>query len=470
MVGIVSFGAYVPFNRMDRKRIGEATGDPTAPGEKAVANYDEDSVSMAVEASMDCLTGLSASDVRNLYFASTTAPYREKQSVSTIAAALDIPMEARAMDFTGSLRAGSGALLAGFDAVKAGAGPVLVACSDCRLGAPQSQWEQIFGDGAAAFLLGEDGIIASLEGSKSSVAEIYSQWTPDKGDHVMSWEERFYITQGYNRFVGGTVKALLEEKGLAPGDIAKIVLYGPNPRYQMALAQSMGFSIAQIQDTLFLTVGLSGASNVPMMLAAALEEAKPGDYILAATFGEGCDALLFRATDALGSLPPRRGISGFLKSGKNTMRYNTYLKWRQLLVTEPPRRPDPTRPSAPAMFRERRKKYAFYGSRCLACGTPQFPPQRICVHCQAKDNMEEYSFVKKPAVVATYTVDYLTFSQDPPAVFAVVDFEGGGRMICEMTDCDISKIDIGMEVEMSFRRLFEAGGISNYFWKARPKR
>jgi len=146
------------------------------------------------------------------------------------------------------------------------------------------------------------------------------------------------------------------------------------------------------------------------------------------------------------------------------------LKWRQLLVTEPPRRPDPTRPSAPAMFRERRKKYAFYGSRCLACGTPQFPPQRICVHCQAKDNMEEYSFVKKPAVVATYTVDYLTFSQDPPAVFAVVDFEGGGRMICEMTDCDISKIDIGMEVEMSFRRLFEAGGISNYFWKARPKR
>jgi uncharacterized OB-fold protein len=232
----------------------------------------------------------------------------------------------------------------------------------------------------------------------------------------------------------------------------------------------MGFTLPQIQDSLFMTVGIAGAANMPMMLAAALEEASPGDYILAATFGEGCDALLFRVTENAGSLPPRRGVGGYVNSKKNTLSYHTYLKWRQIIETEPPRRPDPAKPSAPAMFRERSKKYAFYGSRCRACGTPQFPPQRVCVHCQAKDQMDPYCFAGRPARVATYTVDYLTFSQDPPAVFAVVDFEGGGRMICEMTDCDITKIDIGMEVEMSFRRLYEAGGISNYFWKARPKR
>jgi 3-hydroxy-3-methylglutaryl CoA synthase len=470
MVGIVSFGGYVPFNRLDRRRITEATGDPAAPGEKAVANFDEDSVSMAVEASLDCLSGFSAGDVMNVYFSSTTAPNREKQSASTVAAALNTPANARTVDFAGSLRAGSGAMLAGFDAVKAGAGKVLVTCSDCRLGAPQSQWEQTCGDGAAAFLLGEGWVIATLEGSRSAAAEILSQWRSDKDSYIASWEERFYITQGYNSFVKDTVGSLLKEKSLEPKDIAKLVLYGPSPRHQAALAQAMGFTLPQIQDSLFMTVGIAGAANMPMMLAAALEEASPGDYILAATFGEGCDALLFRVTENAGSLPPRRGVGGYVNSKKNTLSYHTYLKWRQIIETEPPRRPDPAKPSAPAMFRERSKKYAFYGSRCRACGTPQFPPQRVCVHCQAKDQMDPYCFAGRPARVATYTVDYLTFSQDPPAVFAVVDFEGGGRMICEMTDCDITKIDIGMEVEMSFRRLYEAGGISNYFWKARPKR
>jgi len=202
MIGIVSFGGYVPFNRMERKRITEVTGEPAAPGEKAVANYDEDSVSMAVAASLDCLSGFSAHDVGNLYFASTSAPNREKQSASTVAAALDMPVNARTLDFAGSLRAGSGAMLAGFDAVKAGAGKVVVACSDCRLGAPQSQWEQTCGDGAAAFLLGDDQVIATLEGGKSASAEILSQWRSNNDKYIASWEERFYITQGYNVLSG----------------------------------------------------------------------------------------------------------------------------------------------------------------------------------------------------------------------------------------------------------------------------
>lgn len=469
MAGIISYGAYVPFNRLERSRITEATGNPAAPGEKAVASYDEDSVSMAVEASLDCLTGFKAEGLKNLYFATTSPPYLEKQSASTIAAALGTPLFTRTMDFSGSLRSGSGALLAGLDAVKSGAGTVLVACSDCRPAAPEGQWEQICGDGAAAFLLGEENVIATLEGSLSTSSEIMSQWRASGAEFISSWEDRFYVTQGYNSLVRETVSALLAEKGLTPGEIARLVLYGPNPRYQMSLAQSMGFTLDKLQDSLFLTVGIAGAANVPMMLAASLEAAKPGDYILAVTFGEGCDAILFRAAEKLADLTPRRGVSGHVASKKN-MKYHTYLKWGKVLEAEPPRRPDPIRPSAPAMFRERRKKYSFFGSKCTECQTPQYPPQRVCVHCRAKDRMEEYCFADKPAVVATYTIDHLTFSQDPPAVFAVVDFQGGGRMICEMTDCDTSKIDIGMSVEMSFRRIYEAGGICNYFWKARPKR
>lgn len=470
MLGIVAFGAYIPYNRMERKRYQEFFGEPAPPGEKAVANYDEDSVSMAVEASRDCLLGAEPGDIKALYFSSTTSPYREKLSATTLAAALGAPDSTRTGDFSGSLRAGSGALLAGFDASASSCGNVLVAVSECRLGAPQSQWEQIAGDGAAAFLLGHENLVASLEGQASVPMEMLSQWRDRDEKFVRGWEERFYVSQGYNKAVKSAVGKLLAEKGLTPGDIAKLVLYGPNPRYQMALAKAMGFDLARLQDSLFATSGLAGAANAPMMLVAALEEAKPGDLILMATFGEGSDALLFKVTENINTLAPRRGIKGHLASKKNTMSYNAYIKWRQLMEYEPPRRPDFIRPSAPAMYREQKKKYAFYGSRCTSCGTPQFPRQRVCVHCQAKDQMEDYPFAAREARVATFAVDYLTFSQDPPTVLAVVDFEGGGRLLCEMTDCDVSNIHIGMELEMSFRKLYTAGGVHNYFWKARPKR
>ena len=106
----------------------------------------------------------------------------------------------------------------------------------------------------------------------------------------------------------------------------------------------------------------------------------------------------------------------------------------------------------------------------MACKTPQYPRQRICVHCRAKDQMEPYSFLGKNAKIKTFAVDHLTYSKDPPMTFAVVDFEGGVRVIFEMTDCVPDSVDIGTEVDFTFRKLFEAGGIKNYFWKAIPKR
>ncbi len=75
-----------------------------------------------------------------------------------------------------------------------------------------------------------------------------------------------------------------------------------------------------------------------------------------------------------------------------------------------------------------------------------------------------------PATIATFTVDRLAFSPSPPMVVAVLDFEGGGRFPCELTDVDPRAVKIGDRVEMTFRRLLTAGGVHNYFWKARPVR
>ena len=171
MVGIVAYGVYVPRYRISRKTISEATGLAKAgslPGEKAIANYDEDSLTMAVAAGIDCLKGADRAGVDGLYFASTTSPYRERESAAIIATALDLSPNIRTADFSDSLKAGTGAILSACDSVKArGVENILVCASDCRLGKPGSSQEMVFGDGAAAFLLGSNGVIASLEGSYS---------------------------------------------------------------------------------------------------------------------------------------------------------------------------------------------------------------------------------------------------------------------------------------------------------------
>jgi hydroxymethylglutaryl-CoA synthase len=91
-IGIRAYGVYIPRYRLSRKTISAAMGwlSPGAlPGEKAVTNYDEDSLTMAVAAGINCLKGADRSVVDSLYFASTTFPYREKESATIITTALD---------------------------------------------------------------------------------------------------------------------------------------------------------------------------------------------------------------------------------------------------------------------------------------------------------------------------------------------------------------------------------------------
>jgi uncharacterized OB-fold protein len=226
---------------------------------------------------------------------------------------------------------------------------------------------------------------------------------------------------------------------------------------------------AQLADPLALTVGQTGAAHAGLMLANVLAQAKPGALVLVVGAADGADAILFRTTDAVAVQRQPRSVGRLIES-KGDVGYGAYLKWREILPTEPPRRPDPERPAGPPMLRAERWKFAFVGSRCTACGTAQLPPQRVCVKCGARDQMEPHPFADAKARIATLTLDRLAFSPNPPTVNVVVDFEGGGRFICEMADCEPERVRIGDEVEMTFRRLYTAGGVHNYFWKARPKR
>ena len=472
MVGVTSYGAYIPFYRLSRAEIARAWGGAEVPGEKAVANYDEDSLTMAVAAARDCTRGIDPESIEGLYFASTTSPYKEKQSAATIATVLGLNREAFTMDFSGSLRGGTNAMRAAMDAVNSGsAKSVLVCASDVRLGHPMGGSEMAFGDGATALLIGDTGVIAEIEGSYTLYNELQDVWRSDRDLFVRSGEERFIMEEGYTRVVLEAVSAALKRFNLSPKDFSKAAFNSPNPRQLGAVARKLGFDLkTQVQDTLHSSVGETGTAMSLMYLVAALEEAKGGDRILLAGYGNGCDVSSLKVTDEIEEVRDRRGIKRHLASKRMISGYNKYLRWRELIDVQPPPRPpiEFRQPSPAAQWRENQGELRLRGTKCKSCGTPQYPPQRICMSCKTKDEFEYYSFLDKKAKVFSFSHDYVMETVDPPVTVTVVDFEGGGRIMCDMTDRDPEEARVGMAVEMTFRRLYYVGGIYNYWWKCRP--
>ena len=452
--------------------MGASTEGWNSRTERSVANFDEDSVSMAVAAGLDCLSGRDRQDIDGLLFATTTPPYAEKGCASIIATALDLRRDIFTADITDVLRSGATALKQALDSVAAGsAGQVLVIASDNRQGAPKGEAERNSGDGAAAFIVARDGVIAEHEGSFSLSENMMDVWRSAGDQFVRSWEDRFAIEEGLERILGDAIAGFMERQGLSARDVTKLALYAPDGRRHAQLARQFGFAPEQVQDGMFGRLGNTGAAFVPMLLASALEDAVSGQLIVAASYGDGSDVLGFRVTAQAGSEQPRHGVSGFLSSGQPLDSYETYARWRDVWLTDAAsRRPQAQSPSVSALWREGDRNVRFYGATCNQCGFVQYPPQRVCVKCQARDDSTPLRLSDRPGKVFTYSMDYLAGTTDTPLVIAVVDFDGGGRALCMITDRELDEIKIGMTVEMSFRKLRVVNGIHNYYWKAVPQR
>ena len=470
MIGIKSFGAYIPVYRLSASELARAWGGRGGRGEIAVANYDEDSITMAVEAAIDCLNGMDLAIPDGLYFASTTPPYSEKLSASIVAAATDLRDELFTLDIGNSLRSETGAVKAACDAIKGGSAKnILVTAADCRLAPPASEFESVFGDGAAAFLIADEDVAVAIEDSYSISSDFVDVWKRAEDPYIRTWEDRFILEHGYREKLGIAISALLKKTGLSVKDFAKVVYYAPDARSHQRMIKQLKLAPEQVQAPMFDAVGNTGAAFAPMMLVAALEEAKPGDRILWANYGDGADAFVLQVTDQIEKVRGRRGIKRHLESKMQIHNYEKYVRFRNLMQGEADRRPQYIS-SLPMIWRDRKQVLPLHGGRCRNCGNIQFPIQRICAYCQAKDNYEEVRLADKTATVFTFSMDERAVEVDPPRVWTISDFDDGGRIYCTMTDRDTEKIDIGMQVEMTFRKIHEGAGVHNYFWKCRPAR
>lgn len=468
MRGVIAYGAYVPYHRLQKAAITAALGTGGGKGTRSVASYDEDATSMAVEAARVALR--SAGDVApaGLTFATTTPPYLDKTNATVIHAALNLPSRVFAGDTGGAPRSVNAALRAALNGTR----PELVVAADVRTGLPGSSDEANAGDAAVAWLIGSDDdgpVVAEWLGGASATAEFLDRWRLPGWDHSRVWEERFG-EHAYLPLVTEAASAAFKEVGLEPSDVDVVVLAGLHSRAVRGAANAAGVGGARIADDLTTTVGNTGTPHAGLVLASVLDEAEPDQTIMVIHLADGVDVGFLRTTDALvehrSSLPVATQVAG----GNDGLPYASFLTWRGLLDREPPRRPDPEPPYAPPAYRRDDWKYGFVGSKDRSSGAVHLPPQRVSVKGGAVDEMDPIPMADVPATVATFTIDRLAYSLSPPTIAVVIDFDGGGRFTCELTDADPSEVQIGTRVQMTFRRLYTARGIHNYFWKAKPIR
>jgi hydroxymethylglutaryl-CoA synthase len=438
-----------------------------------VASHDEDTSTLGVEAARLALRSTPELSPEALWFSTANPAYLDKTNATILHAALRLSSTVPAFDFGGALRSGIGAL----QTALTNRGTVMVVAADARNGLATSADESVGGDAAAAIVVGDSGaggdVIAEWIGSGSATDEFLDRWRLPGDQRSKLWEERF----GENRYLDLGREAwerALKEVGRTGNDIDQVVISGMHTRANKGLVRHLGLREGALRDDLAGTVGQAGAAHPALLLAAALEDecAAHGDVgsdriIAVVHLADGADVMLFRTTSALASFRPARTVAAQIEHG-GRVAYGKFLSWRKMVDVEPPRRPEPQRVSSSAAWRSEAWKFGFVGSRDRSSGAIHMPPARVSMKGGATDDMEPLPMADARGTVVTFTVDRMVFSPSPPVIFAVVDFDGGGRFPVELTDLDDGVLAIGDRVEMTFRRLFTADGIHDYFWKAKP--
>lgn len=461
MVGIIDYSTYTPSYRLARNLIAEQWGTRSIGGVKAVANYDQDALTMAFEVVWNLVErDQTTAQHDGLYFASTTAPYWQRASSSFIAAACDLPDEIEAVDFGGSLRCGIAALRAASNAVVAGARrKVLVAVSDVRDAAPESIEEQQFGDGAAALSVGSEGVIAEVIAHASRSDDFLDEWRRDKDLYVSSLGSRYSMDRGYIANTVAIGQHILDLARLKASEIAHLALSSPDGKSHLFAAKKLGFDPKQLIDVPIADGGLTGAPLPISLLCKALDKAKPGEFVLTIGHGDGADAVLFRMTHE-----KREHAQTSTGSPLNIPTYSVYRKQREFNRTAAE---EGGVISNVTLEQEERQNVRLHATRCPNCNTVQFPITVVCVRCHNRAGLEEIKMCRR-GIVFTFTKDYLYHAPVSPVGVGVIELDDGARFYCQLTDIDTEALTIGERVQLTLRRLKDGGKMHHYYWKCRP--
>lgn len=464
MHGITSVGTFVPRYRLANDLIGDSWRAEARPGSRSIANFDEDAFTMAVAAAERCLA-VGPEEVDAVYYASTSAPYREKAVAPMLATVCDLRPGVATGDFGGSLRGATTALGLALDAVELGRRrDVLVAAADLRVPRPGAELELALGDAAGAVTVGADPI-AAVDSFWTRSDDFLHLWRRDGDAYVDHADTRFARQHGYLRNVVEGVAAALREAGAEAADFAKVVLDAPDPSSARAAAKGLGLSAEQLVDLHHGELGHTGTAGVLLGLQGALEAAAPGDRIAIVSYGDGLDVVLLTATEKIADWAPARTLSSQLGDRRELDSFTRYCEFRGIVGAG--EKTEGVFSSTALLHRTQKQDVRLYGGRCANCGQIHYPIVRVCGACHSEGPFEELKLARSGDVFTLSKERYFP-TPDPPLVVSVVDLEGGGRIVLQTTDCDATSFDIGTPVELVYRRYHEGQGFHNYYWKCRP--
>ena len=473
--GILDFGAYVPRRRLQRSAIHAANGwfagglTGLAKGERAVAHWDEDPITMAVEAARGCLGDRDRAKIDAVLLASTSHPFADRQNAGVVKEALNLLDAVGSSDVGGGLRAGTSSLLGAL--LQPGRTSLCLA-AEKRMAAPASEHEMMFGDAAAAILVGEGESIATLIGHRSVTTDFVDHFRSSNADTDYGWEGRWVRDEGYAKLGAGALVDALDRFGMEGSAVDHLIVPVTLRGVADLFAKRAGIAAEAVADTLGASIGDAGAAHPLLLLAATLERAKPGERIVVIGYGQGVDVLAFEVTEAITCVQTGRVASAITRRVEENS-YLRHLTFTGALRYELGMRAEQDQKTAlTALYRNRRTVLGLVGGRCTRTGTVQFPRSDISVNQneRATGTQEDYPLADIPARISTFTADELTYSPDPPSRYGMIEFEGGGRMMAEFADADADDIEVGREMRMVFRikAIDERREFKRYFWKATP--
>lgn len=474
-IGIKSFGAYVPPRRFSKKLIAEANrwafpSPKSSPkGERSVCGWDEDVITMAVEAGRDCLRDADRDAVHGLTIASTSSPYADLSGAAIVAAALRLPRTVRCREMSGSTRAGLSALI---DAcTMAGSGDQLIVASERRTAKPGSAQELQYGCAATALLIGQgDDLVARFLGSETISLPFFDHFRQSGSNVDYQWEDRWIREEGVLKFVPEALASLSKRLGFEVSDIAHFGLCGGSRGADALVARRLKIEPDRVLPNLQDRVGDPGAAHPALMLASALERARPGEKIVIVSFTHGCELVVFEKGEVEPS-DARRGVEGSIANRIEETAYLKLLSFDQQVDLDWGMRAEVDNKTAlTQLYRTADQSLGFVGGRCRACEAVQFPSLPTCVNCGAAETQQPYPLADEPAQIATFTADWLQYSPAPPLYMGLIQFDCGARILMEIVDVGSAGVDVGTPLTTRFRikERDRLRGFARYFWKASP--
>lgn len=480
MIGITAYGGYVPRLRLSRQAVAQANAwyapqFASRQGTRALANWDEDSITMAVAAARDCLgPSEDRSHVRGLLLASDTLPFAERLNAAVVAGALALDAAIEAADLGGTQRAALAAVAQAVARVQAGGGDTLVLAADNRRTRAASTQELEYGDAAAGLLIGREGVLAEYLGSGTVTADFVDHFRGAGEDIDYHWEERWVRDEGIARLVPQAVGAALQQAGVAAGEVDHFIFPSTFARMDQQVAKACGIRTEAVAGNLAESVGDSGVPHGLLLLAHVLEHARAGQVLVVAQFGSGAQALVFRATEALARFKPARGVSQWLARGVEERSYTKFLAFKGQLALERGMRGEQDKKTAlSTAWRHHEALAGLVAGRCEVTGSVHFPPSRLSYDATPlQDTQRPHKLADRRARILSWSAEYLSWHPAPPHHYGQIDFEGGGRILMDFTDLDVGEVDSGTPMEMVFRikDIDERRGFTRYFWKATPVR